>query len=263
MAAFDDLREILNLASRALECQAELGHKEIILEKVSPGVAVVEPDEDQPESATEVSVMPLPNKEPQSLFGEETMLTAEPEFESLDAHLVAINQCEKCGLCESRTNFVYGIGNPHADIMFVGEAPGRDEDLQGVPFVGRAGKLLDKILEAMKLSRDDVYIANILKCRPPGNRDPQPDEMQTCIPYLKEQIRLIRPKFLVALGRIAAHGLLETTTPLGRLRGQWHSFDGIPMIVTYHPAALLRFQQYKRPTWEDMQTLMAEYERSK
>jgi DNA polymerase len=185
----------------------------------------------------------------------------EPEFESLTDHCAAICNCTKCSLGQTRTNFVYGVGNPDAKIMFIGEAPGRDEDLQGEPFVGRAGKLLDKILAAMNLTRNDVYIGNILKCRPPENRDPQPEEMKACMPYLKEQIHLIRPQFICALGRIAAHGLLETTTPLGKLRGKWHRFEGIPMIVTYHPAALLRFPQYKRPTWEDMQMLMAEYER--
>lgn len=258
MANPEDLREILSLASRALECQAELGHKEIIVES---GCAVL-PEEEAVVAATNpVKGSTLPKFEASSnLFDDGTL--AESEFDSLESHFKAINQCDKCSLCGSRTKFVYGVGNPNADIMFVGEAPGRDEDLQGEPFVGRAGKLLDKIIAAMNFSRQDVYIANILKCRPPGNRDPQPDEMRTCIPYLKEQIRLIRPKFLVALGRIAAHGLLETNTPLGRLRGQWHKFENIPLIVTYHPAALLRFPQYKRPTWEDMQKLMAEYERT-
>jgi DNA polymerase len=167
----------------------------------------------------------------------------------------------KCPLGKTRTKFVYGVGNARADIMFIGEAPGRDEDRQGEPFVGRAGKLLDKILDAMGYSRDEVYIANILKCRPPENRDPQPEEMKACMPYLLEQIRLIKPKFIVALGRIAAHGLLDTKTPLGKLRGRWHEFHGVPLLVTYHPAALLRSPQFKRPTWEDMQMLMAEYER--
>ena len=156
---------------------------------------------------------------------------------------------------------VFGVGNLDARIMFVGEAPGRDEDLQGEPFVGRAGKLLDKIIEAMGFKRQDVYIGNILKCRPPENRDPQPDEMKICMPYLEEQIRLIKPQFIVCLGRIAAHGLLDTTASLGTLRGRWHEYHGTPVMVTYHPAALLRFAQYKRPTWEDMQTLLVEYGR--
>jgi DNA polymerase len=141
--------------------------------------------------------------------------------------------------------------------MFVGEGPGAEEDRRGEPFVGRAGQLLDKILAAMQLERSQVYIANVVKCRPPNNRDPQPDEMNQCTPYLREQIRLIKPKIMCALGRIAAQALLNTTTPLGRLRGQWHQFESIPLLVTYHPAALLRFPQYKKDTGADMQMIMA------
>jgi len=144
--------------------------------------------------------------------------------------------------------------------MFVGEAPGADEDRLGEPFVGRAGQLLDKILAAINFSREQIYIANILKCRPPGNRDPQPDEMSKCFPYLHEQVRLIRPKLICALGRIAAQALLETKTPLGKLRGSWHQFRGVPLLVTYHPAALLRFAAYKKDTWVDMQLLRARYD---
>jgi DNA polymerase len=141
--------------------------------------------------------------------------------------------------------------------MFVGEAPGKNEDEQGEPFVGRAGQLLDKILAAIELTRDQIYIANILKCRPPGNRDPLPDEMKLCFPYLEEQVRLIQPKLICALGRIAAQALLNTQTTLGKLRGEFHEYCGVPLLVTYHPAALLRFPAYKRDTWEDMQKLKA------
>ncbi|HDL04819.1 MAG TPA: uracil-DNA glycosylase [candidate division Zixibacteria bacterium] len=183
-----------------------------------------------------------------------------PSYRSLSGHEKAINTCQKCPLGATRSKFVYGVGNPNADVLFIGEAPGRDEDLQGVPFVGRAGQLLDRILAAINFTRDDIYIANILKCRPPNNRDPQPDEMKTCMPYLMEQIRLIKPKIICALGRISAQALLQTTTPLGKLRGQWHDFNGIPFIVTYHPAALLRFQSYKRDTWEDVKRLRAKYD---
>jgi uracil-DNA glycosylase len=184
-------------------------------------------------------------------------------YKSLSSHEKAICKCQKCPLGGGRTNFVYGIGNPNADVMFIGEAPGRDEDLKGEPFIGRAGQLLDKILEAVKFKREDVYIANILKCRPPNNRDPQPDEMNSCMPYLMEQIYQIKPKIICALGRISAQALLQTTTPLGKLRKQWHNFHGIPFIVTYHPAALLRFQSYKRDTWEDVQMLRARYDEIK
>jgi DNA polymerase len=144
--------------------------------------------------------------------------------------------------------------------MFVGEGPGRDEDLKGEPFIGRAGQLLDRILAAISFDRTQVYIANIVKCRPPGNRDPQPDEMAECMPYLLRQIELINPTFICCLGRIAAQALLNTTTPLGKLRSSWHSFAGRKLMVTYHPAALLRFQQYKRSTWEDVQMLRAAYD---
>jgi DNA polymerase len=184
----------------------------------------------------------------------------EIRYRSLEQMEKAISKCEKCSLGATRTKFVFGAGNPGADVMFIGEAPGRDEDLQGEPFVGRAGQLLDKILAAIKFRRDDVYIANILKCRPPNNRDPQPDEMKTCSPYLLKQIKLIKPKIICALGRISAQALLETTTPLGKLRRRWHDFKGIPLIVTYHPAALLRFQSYKKDVWEDVQMLRAKYD---
>lgn len=179
---------------------------------------------------------------------------------TLDSFYHEIKDCVRCPLGHTRTKFVFGVGNPKADIMFVGEAPGRDEDLQGEPFVGRAGKLLDKILEATGFRREEVYIANVLKCRPPENRDPQPEEMETCSPYLLEQIRLINPKFIVCLGRIAAMQLLETKLALGKLRGAFHDFNGIKVMVTYHPAALLRFPEYKKDVWEDMKVLRKAYD---
>lgn len=172
-----------------------------------------------------------------------------------------IKGCTKCHLANTRTNFVFGTGNPQAKLMLIGEAPGREEDLQGKPFVGAAGRLLDKMLVAIQFQREDVFIANILKCRPPENRDPRPDEIEICKPYLMEQIRLISPKIILALGRISAQALLETKSALGQLRGKFHDFNGIKLMVTYHPAALLRYQQYKRPTWEDLQLLQKEYER--
>jgi DNA polymerase len=181
-------------------------------------------------------------------------------FKSLKSHRKAIENCTKCSLGKTRTNLVYGAGAPEAGVMFIGEAPGRDEDLKGEPFVGRAGQLLDKILAAVNFKREYVYIANILKCRPPGNRDPQPDEMTTCMPYLLEQIHIIKPKIICALGRISTQALLNTTTPLGKLRKRWHEYNGIPFIATYHPAALLRFQSYKKDVWEDVQMLRTKYD---
>ena len=252
MAGNDDLREIYELARRAMECQADLGHKELIFEARGVGGTDTKFEPPAQESILATTT---------AILEDDPVENVKSEFTTLEQHRAAICECTNCPLGGTRTKFVYGAGSPEAKIMFIGEAPGRDEDLQGEPFVGRAGKLLDKILEAMGLMREQVFIANILKCRPPGNRDPQPDEMRQCMPYLKEQIKLIKPTVICALGRIAAHGLLDTTTPLGKLRGQWHSFEGTPLIVTYHPAALLRFQQYKRPTWEDMQELLKEYER--
>jgi len=172
-----------------------------------------------------------------------------------------IKNCTLCKLHEGRNKFVFGAGNPDADVLLIGEGPGRDEDLKGEPFVGRAGQLLDRILAAIGFDRSIVYIANIVKCRPPQNRDPQPDEMTTCMPYLFRQIEIIQPKLICCLGRISAQALLQTTQQLGKLRGEFHDFRGIKLLVTYHPAALLRFQQYKRPTWEDVQMLRAEYDR--
>ncbi len=160
--------------------------------------------------------------------------------------------CHKCPLDKTRTNLVFGVGNPSAGLMFVGEAPGRDEDLQGEPFVGRAGQLLTKIIEAIGMKRDDVYIANVLKCRPPGNRNPLPDEIALCMPYLLKQIEIIQPKVLCALGTFAAQTLLNTKEPVGTLRGRFHQYKNIPMMVTYHPAYLLRNPNDKAKVWEDM-----------
>ena len=164
-----------------------------------------------------------------------------------------ICECLKCPLGQSRTKFVFGVGNPNATLMLIGEAPGADEDAQGEPFVGRAGQLLNKILEAIQFKREDVYICNILKCRPPGNRKPEPEEVEQCIPYLKKQIQLIKPKLILCLGLTAAENLLQTTESLGKLRGRVLQYEGTPLMVTYHPAALLRNPNWKRPTWEDVQ----------
>jgi DNA polymerase len=170
-------------------------------------------------------------------------------------------ECQRCPLGASRTKFVFGVGNANATALFIGEAPGRDEDLQGEPFVGRAGKLLDKILEAIGWRREDVYIANILKCRPPGNRNPEPSEIAACEPILRRQIELIRPVILCTLGSIAARTVLGTTQGITRLRGALHEYRGIPVVATYHPAALLRNPAWKKPTWEDVQMLRREHDR--
>lgn len=190
-----------------------------------------------------------------------TSPASKEKAELLRQYSSEIDNCTQCKLHEGRNKFVFGVGNPDADVLFIGEGPGRDEDLKGEPFVGRAGQLLDKILTAIEFDRTIIYIANIVKCRPPGNRDPHPDEMATCMPYLMRQIEIIQPKLICCLGRISAQALLQTTTPLGKLRSEFHDFHGTKLMVTYHPAALLRFQQYKRDTWEDMKMLRAEYDR--
>jgi uracil-DNA glycosylase len=175
----------------------------------------------------------------------------------------SICNCLKCPLGETRTNFVFDVGNPHADVMFIGEAPGADEDAKGEPFVGRAGQLLNKIIDAIGMKREEVYICNILKCRPPNNRDPLPSEMETCTPYLQKQIELIKPKFIICLGRISAQWLLQTNVSLSAMREKVHKYLGINLIVTYHPAALLRNPNWKRPAWEDMKMFKSEYEKIK
>ncbi len=178
---------------------------------------------------------------------------------SLNELNTLICDCIKCSLSKTRKKFVFGVGNENADIMFIGEAPGADEDEQGEPFVGRAGQLLNKIFEAIQFKREEIYICNILKCRPPNNRDPQLSEVELCIPYLWKQIEIIKPKILVSLGRIGAQMLLNTSDSLTKLREKIHTYKDIPLIVTYHPAALLRNPNWKIPTWEDMKKLRSLY----
>jgi uracil-DNA glycosylase family 4 len=161
--------------------------------------------------------------------------------------------CPRCRLCEGRKRVVFGAGDSAAQLMFVGEGPGAEEDRQGLPFVGAAGAKLTQMIEAMGLQRSRVYIANVVKCRPPGNRDPMPDEVDACRGYLEAQIDTIRPRAIVALGRIAAHALLGNDEPLNRMRGRWLQVRGVPLRVTYHPAAILRSAEYRKPTWEDLQ----------
>lgn len=164
-------------------------------------------------------------------------------------------ECRRCALSEGRSSVVFGTGSAQADLMFIGEAPGAEEDKQGLPFVGRAGELLTKIIGAIGLTREEVYIANIVKCRPPGNRDPLPEEVAACRGYLEQQIDLIQPRVIVLLGKVAAQTLLGTDLTLGRMRGQWYRVRDVETRVTYHPAALLRNSSFKRPTWEDMQLI--------
>ena len=177
----------------------------------------------------------------------------------LSEYLNSIKDCLECPLGKTRKNIVLGMGNPNADIVFVGEAPGKEEDLQGLPFVGRSGKLLDKMLFSINLSRDDVYILNVLKCRPPDNRDPSKMEIEKCEPYLKRQLKIIKPKLIVALGRISAMTILRTKESLTNMRNQIFDYEGIDFLVTYHPAALLRNPNFKKYAWEDFKLIRDKY----
>ncbi len=201
-----------------------------------------------------------------SLAALQRLAKVEDPLEQLRSEVLPCRKCEH--LAASRSNVVFGIGNPHADLMFVGEAPGADEDEQGEPFVGRAGQLLTKIIDAMGLSRQSVYIANVLKCRPDlpdgssGNRRPTIEEMQTCLPYLQKQIQIIQPRVVVALGAVAMEGLFGDTQPMKELRGKWHDLNGTPVMATYHPAYLLRNSSNteKRKVWEDILLVMERLE---
>jgi len=196
--------------------------------------------------------------------------TKEQKKEALEKMRNNMLNCARCKLHTTRTNLVFGSGNPDATIMFVGEAPGRDEDEQGLPFVGRSGKLLTKIIESIGttnttpigLKRDDVYIANILKSRPPGNRNPEPDEIAACSPFLFEQIEIIKPKVICSLGTFSAHTLLNTTTPISKLRGKFYPFRGSLLLPTFHPAYLLRNPSKKADVWEDMKMIAREYQKA-
>lgn len=177
--------------------------------------------------------------------------------ESLEQVRTDLGDCRRCGLAETRTHLVFGAGDSRARLVFVGEAPGYDEDVQGQPFVGAAGKLLTRIIEAMGLTRDEVYICNILKCRPPGNRNPLPDEIDVCRPFLDRQLAAIEPKCICALGKFSAQTLLGTQAPISKLRGQFHEYNGIRVMPTYHPAYLLRNPGGKRDVWNDVQQIMS------
>jgi DNA polymerase len=203
-------------------------------------------------------------RQTQELFGDELYLNLQPQSPLLDGgfdtDLAVFEQeictCQKCPLGQTRNKFVFGVGDPNASLLLVGEAPGAEEDRLGEPFVGRAGKLLDKILAAIDRNRHkDVYICNVMKCRPPNNRDPLRAEVDRCEPYLLHQIHLIKPKLIVALGRVAGQTLLNVDKSLKSLRNIFHDYHGTPLMVTYHPAALLRNQDLKRPTWEDFKTI--------
>jgi uracil-DNA glycosylase len=215
-----------------------------------------EPREEMPQRA--VAPIPAPNQE--VLFA---IANPKPESAAKDPaqglRLIRedLGDCTRCRLHEQgRKQIVFGVGNPQARLMFIGEAPGADEDQQGEPFVGRAGQLLNNMIKAMGLRREDVYIANIIKCRPPGNRTPERDECETCSPFLMRQIAVIKPKVIVALGAVAAKTLLAVNAPMSELRGHWYDFRGTKLAVTYHPAFLLRDPRQKKESWKDLQRVM-------
>jgi uracil-DNA glycosylase len=200
---------------------------------------------------TTYSAAPAPAPE----RGRQTSISKLP-IVSLHDVRAQIGECVRCKLHKGRHNIVFGVGDPKARLMFVGEAPGEDEDLKGEPFVGKAGQLLTKMIEAMGLRREDVYICNTVKCRPPNNRNPEPDELAACEPFLKGQLASVKPEVIVTLGKFAAQALLREQTPITRLRGQWREYEGVPVMPTFHPAYLLRSPQEKVKVWEDLQSVM-------
>ncbi len=238
-----------------------------------PQIQTAEPETEIPAAEVIEETKPKSVKKPEpkkkdngsvaaeDFFGNIEVQREDWEFsESLEELNSKIKDCKKCELWKTRTNFVFGVGNPKAEVVVVGEAPGADEDIQGEPFVGRAGQLLNKILAATGFKREEVYILNILKSRPPGNRNPLPEEVDACRPYLDKQLKLINPKLILLVGKVAAESLLKTRDPLNKLRGKTHDYKGWKVRVTFHPAALLRNPNWKRPTWEDMLQFKAMYE---
>jgi uracil-DNA glycosylase family 4 len=244
-----ELRRIVSTLRRHLQWQARAGVR--VLPKGRPA------------ETTPTMSLPSSPTPPNLLAGSEVNLfsgdAAVYEAKSLEELRAAIGDCRRCKLWSGRTHLVFGVGNPNAEVMFVGEGPGRDEDLKGEPFVGRAGQLLtDIITKGMGLRREDVYIANVVKCRPPENRNPEPDEVESCEPFLKKQIDLVRPKIVVALGKFAVQCLLQSKQPISRLRGNWHDYHGVKLMPTFHPAYLLRNPGEKKLVWEDIKKVIQE-----
>lgn len=249
-----ELKEILEELKRYFEFQKTLGLEGVFVERKKK--------EESPQAATKKAVhsevereKPVPSIKVQEQLG---IFDANAKKLSLEEIREEIGDCTRCKLHQRRTNIVFGEGNPKAKLVFVGEGPGEEEDKQGRPFVGRAGQLLTKIIAAMGLKRSDVYICNVVKCRPPGNRVPEPDEAGTCEQFLMKQLRSIEPEVIVCLGSTAAQSLFKTRGKLGDLRGKFHTYGRSKLLVTYHPAALLRNPGFKKPLWDDMQIVMKE-----
>ena len=255
-------KDIKNLIIESLKDQQEI-FGDYLFEKLSPKrKVVIQQSTIKNEPVQEKPAEDIPVEKEEIILAKTESKTTEAflSCKTLDELNEIINTCTKCSLGETRNKFVFGVGNPNADVMLVGEAPGAEEDKQGEPFVGRAGKLLTDILKAINFEREEVFIANILKCRPPNNRDPLPEEMNVCRPYLDKQMELIKPKMILCLGRIAATSLLNKNETLGKLRQEVHDLNGIKVMATYHPAALLRNPNWKRGCWDDVQKFRKLYD---
>jgi uracil-DNA glycosylase family 4 len=250
----DELHDLALELRRHLAWQEHDGARVIFKDRLAPAtVSAAAPAVKAP--ATPVSA-PAP-----AVTGpaEARAVIAEAPRRTLDEIRRELGDCQRCKLCTGRSSIVFGVGNPRAELVFVGEGPGAEEDKQGVPFVGAAGQLLTKMIEAMKFRRDDVYICNVVKCRPENNRNPEPDEIAACEPFLKAQLQAIQPKVIVALGKFAAQTLLRDPTAITRLRGQWRTYEGVPLMPTFHPAYLLRQPQDKKLAWMDLQEVMKRF----
>ena len=245
----DELRALVGQLRTNLAARGRSGLGGVVVSQRSPLAAVVA----TPPSVAASPAAPEPATEEMATVTEK----AKTGRQGLAVVRDDLGDCKRCKLAPGRRNLVYGVGNPDAELVFVGEAPGADEDMQGEPFVGKAGQLLTKMIEAMGYRREDVYICNVLKCRPPGNRNPEPDEVASCEPFLKRQLAAIRPRMIVALGKFAAQCLLRDDTPITRLRGGFRSYEGIPLMPTLHPAYLLRDPSKKKLAWEDLKAVNA------
>lgn len=256
----DEVNEVLLELRRHLAWQESDGTRMLLK---SPGESVLSTEEPvKPAAASAPLAKPAPIAKPVVATPPVAAVATSPlQLSTLDEVRTHLGNCTRCKLCNGRKNIVFGVGNPRAELVFVGEGPGADEDTQGIPFVGAAGQLLTRMIEAMKFSRDEVYICNVVKCRPPGNRNPEPDEIEACEPFLKSQLAVIKPKVIVALGKFAAQTLLRETTPITRLRGQWREYEGIPLMPTFHPAYLLRSPDEKKKAWIDLQEVMKKFGR--
>ncbi len=258
MCKTEEVKDLIRDLTAYLEFQSQMGNGRIMAAVESAPVSAAKTAKQNAKPS---------KKQPESASGKTSPISVSlmaDIFESdspggLGGIKDEMGDCKRCKLHSERKTIVFGEGNPKAKIVFVGEGPGKDEDEQGRPFVGRAGKLLDKIINAMGMKREEVYICNVVKCRPPGNRNPEPEEVSSCEPFLIKQIRSVSPEVIVCLGLVAAKALLKLQNPsLGSLRGVFHNYGGTKLIVTYHPAALLRNPAFKKPAWEDMKAVMAE-----